>query len=93
MTSSKEVFEWDDTKARDNEAKHGIPFPLAARACLDPRAIFVPDPCQTEERWRVIGHAGGGIILLVVTTDREHRTRIISARLATAPEASLYLDP
>jgi uncharacterized protein len=89
--SRPDQFEWDDDKAAANESKHGIPFTLAARACLDPRAVILPDPYPAEERFRVIGHVGNGLILFVVTTDREERTRIIGARMATPAEADLYL--
>src|SRR5580658_9521149 len=81
--SQSEMFEWDDEKAAANEVRYGIPFTLAARACLDPRAVILPDPYPAEERFRVIGHVGNGMIIFVITTDREERTRIISARIAT----------
>ena len=51
--SRSDQFEWDDDKAAANEAKHGIPFRVAARACLDPRAVILPDPYPAEERFRI----------------------------------------
>jgi uncharacterized DUF497 family protein len=89
--SRSDLFEWDDDKAATNEARHGIPFTLAARPCLDPRAVILPDPYPAEERFRIPGHVGNGLIIFVVTTDREERTRSIGARMATPAEADLYL--
>jgi uncharacterized DUF497 family protein len=33
-----DAFEWDDTKAAENYAKHGVSFELAAKVFRDPLA-------------------------------------------------------
>lgn len=53
--------------------------------------MWFADPCPTEDRYRVIGDAGGLLVLFVVVTDRAQRTRLISARLATPAEQARYL--
>lgn len=69
-------FEWDEDKERINRQKHGISFKTAA-------LVF-----EDEDRYITIGMAGE--VLFVVYTERKETIRIISARLATARERSLY---
>ncbi len=88
-------FEWDENKNRSNFAKHGIGFQLAIRALVDPHAISESDPFVIEEdRWLVVGSAGGDLLLLVVYTDRSYEDveilRIISARKVTPHERRRY---
>lgn len=83
-------FEWDEEKARINMKKHGIPFELAAKVFLDERRIEIFDETHSidEERYITIGMAGE--VLFVVYTERTSSIRLISARLATAKERSIY---
>ena len=88
-------FEWDDAKNIANQRKHGIRFESAARALLDPNAIFELDSdIAHEERWRVIGAIEGRAVLLVVYTDRgdeqSEMARLISARYANSRELRRY---
>ena len=50
----------------------------------------VSNSTDTEERWDVIGRVDD--ILFVVYTERNDRTRIISARKATKEEIDEYYD-
>jgi uncharacterized DUF497 family protein len=43
-----------------------------------------------EDRFLTFGHSAKGILLIVLHTDREDRTRIISARRATRKEKRVY---
>jgi uncharacterized DUF497 family protein len=83
-------FEWDDAKAAANLAKHGVGFIEAALALEnDANEVSFEDPAHPE---RVISLVVSQFtrVLTVVTTERGERTRIISARKATAREARAY---
>ena len=80
-------FEWDEAKNRSNIAKHGIDFNDAVR-------VF-DGPFQTEEdddfwhgeiRERTYGLLDGVTVAVIVHTDRDGRTRLISARRASHSE-------
>ena len=85
-------FEWDPDKAARNLAKHDVSFPEAATVFGDPLAMtyFDPDHSDEEDRFLTFGHSNEGRLLVVSHTDREDRTRIISARLATRKERQAY---
>lgn len=80
-------FEWDKSKAKDNDAKHGVSFSLAKGVFNDSFAIEFLDDRQDygEERFVIIGLAGGHV-LYVAYTERNDVIRIISARRATKHE-------
>ncbi len=83
-------FEWDDEKARRNLVKHGVSFDEAALVFDDPNAWVEPDESDPdEERWATTGMATDKV-LLVISTDRGTRTRIISARRASQHEEDNY---
>lgn len=85
-------FEWDAGKAASNLAKHGVSFEEAASALLDPLALTVFDTAHSvsENRWLTVGYSQAWRVLLVVSTDGEASTRIISARKATLGERQIY---
>jgi uncharacterized DUF497 family protein len=65
------VFEWDETKNRRNEQKHGISFELAREVFLDPLCLTIADPAYAdEERFWTIGSLPNLVILVVVHTMR-----------------------
>ena len=86
--SGELIFEWDSEKARINKRKHKVSFETAANVFFDDNRIELRDKehSDDEERWQVIGKVDD--ILFVVYTDRENRTRIISARKADKAERS-----
>ncbi len=45
-----------------------------------------------EVRINSVGELGGAPIVMVTHTDREERTRLISARQASRPERAAYLE-
>ena len=85
-------FEWDPDKADRNWNKHGVSFHEAATVFDDPLAITYADPehSDEEERFLTFGHSGNSRFLVVSHTDREDRTRIISARQGTRKERKSY---
>lgn len=85
-------FEWDPLKARANVRKHQVAFQEAATVLRDPLAItiFDPDHSEEEDRYITIGTSNGGRALMVAHTDRQDRTRIISARALTRAEREAY---
>ena len=83
-------FEWDPRKAASNLRKHGVDFADAALVLYDPLAMTQPDANAPEERFVTIGADPRGRILVVAFTWRGAKTRLISARIATARERRQY---
>ena len=85
-------FEWDPKKAVRNKRKHNVTFHEAATVFSDPLAITFMDPDHStdEERFLTFGLSKFNRLLVVSHTDRDHRIRIISARLMTRQERSIY---
>jgi uncharacterized DUF497 family protein len=85
-------FEWDETKAASNHRKHGVTFHEAATVFGDALALTAPDPDHSENEPREItfGLSDAERLLVVVHTERNGRTRIISARRMTPGEKRLY---
>ena len=84
-------FEWDDEKAKSNWRKHRTTFEEARAVFEDPDRIDLLDDDPDEERWLAIG-AVGAKCLAVVFTERNNRTRIISARKADKHEQADYFQ-
>jgi hypothetical protein len=84
-------FEWDDSKAASNYAKHGVSFEAARDLFKDPFAIEQIDDRHDygEERRTILGVARGRL-LLVAYTMRNNSIRIISARAAEPYEQREY---
>lgn len=85
-------FEWDVLKADRNRSRHGVTFHEAATVFGDPLALTVLDPDHSREENRHItfGYSQERRLLVVAHTDREERTRIISARKVTSSERRIY---
>lgn len=81
-------FEWDAEKARENLKKHGVAFETVSAVFADPLARIFDDPDHSanERRELIIGYSAQQRLLVVSFTERPPRTRIISAREATAHE-------
>ena len=86
------TFEWDDEKETINIEKHGVSFETASHVFEDPEYIEMYDFEHSIEEDRYIAIGRVGDILFVVFTERKDNIRLISARLATATERSLYYD-
>lgn len=83
-------FEWNAEKAQSNIGKHGVTFEEAAEVFFDPFYQTGNASVGGEQRDFVLGYSASQRLLLTVYTDRNDRTRIISARLATRYERKLY---
>jgi uncharacterized protein len=85
-------FEWNPEKAVINLKKHNVSFQEATTVFNDSLSVTFPDPDHSigENRYVMIGMSEFGKILIVSHTDRENRTRIISARKADRQEKRFY---
>nr|MDP2192335.1 BrnT family toxin [Rhodoferax sp.] len=84
-------FEFDPAKAQANLRKHGVSFSHAEQALRDPMAVTMEDPDAIgEQRFVSLGMDALGRVLVVVHTQREERTRVISARKASRGESEQY---
>ena len=85
-------FEWDPEKAAANAKKHGVEFSEAMTVFGDPLELTIADPdhSEDEQRFLSIGTSTAGRLLVVAYTERAGRTRIISAREASAQERKHY---
>ena len=85
-------FEWDAQKAAENLKNHQVAFDEALTVFADPLANIFDDPDHSsdEPRELIIGHSAKQRLVVVSFMDRGRRTRIISARQATARERRDY---
>lgn len=85
-------FEWDESKAKANLAKHGVSFEEASTVFGDPLSLTISDPThsQVEDRFIVLGQSHQRKFLVVVHTERSDNIRIISARCASRRERKSY---
>jgi uncharacterized protein len=92
MTDTR--FGWDDRKAAQNYAKHGVRFEHAVAIFRDPFAIEYLDERMDhgEERFIRIGIVDGAVLTVCYTDNEESPrvTRLISARHATRREQDEY---
>jgi uncharacterized protein len=84
-------FEWDDAKAAQNYADHGVTFEAAKEVFKDPFATERLDEREdySEDRYVIIGIVHGRV-LCVAYTLRNGTIRIISARGAEPHERRRY---
>lgn len=84
-------FEWDENKNRANLKKHGVSFRQAVEIFKGPFISFLDDSFDYGEvREITFGMTGNLVILVVIHTDRQGITRIISARRADRDEQSEF---
>ncbi|MBK5964501.1 hypothetical protein CCR95_10490 [Thiocystis minor] len=85
-------FEWDEKKARANQAKHGVTFIEATEVFGDEHASSVSDPehSSDEMRYLLFGISSKARHLVVSFTERNDTIRIISARCMTRSERNAY---
>jgi len=85
-------FEWDPEKETANITKQGVSFGEAMTVFGAPLELTIADPDHSEAEFRFIsiGASSAGRILVVAYTERDDRTRIISARPVTARERKQY---
>ena len=89
-------FSWDENKNAVNKIKHGISFEEASTVFYDDYAILFDDPDHSleEDRFLIIGFSKQNHLCIVshCYRDSSDLIRIISARLATKKERSVYND-
>ena len=91
MVTRTRRFEWDAEKNRANIAQHRIDFGEAKRIFNHPTLDILDDRFDYGEMRTVsIGTTNGITLLVVVHTDRNNVTRIISARRAEKAEQKRY---
>jgi uncharacterized DUF497 family protein len=85
-------FEWDPDKAAANLKKHGVEFSEAMTVFGDPLEVTIYRSRSLERAVSVSQpwHVGEGTSSCCRVTEREGRTRIITAREATAQERKQY---
>lgn len=79
----------DPTKARKNRAKHGLELAACADVFDAPMITFEDDSDHGEQRLVSIGWAHDRVVV-VVWTDREDGSRLISCREADRHEYEAY---
>lgn len=93
IISDDSRFEWDEDKNKINLEKHGFPFEKILKVFDDLNFYEIFDKNHSsleEERYLGLGSVDGITIILSAYTERNLRTRIISARLATPIEKGIY---
>ena len=94
--SDDDLFEWDSDKNRANISKHGISFQQAIGVFKDEDRLEFFDELHSDEkeqRYITLGMLRDKMVIaLVVSTDRQSRTRIISARFASKKEEKVYYE-
>ena len=89
-------FEWNQTKDKANQRKHGVSFKEAKSVFYDEFAIQFFDEMNSidEDRFLLLGRSLESNILIVCHCIRPHESdeiiRIISARRATHKERQHY---
>ena len=86
------IFEWNSEKNAINLRKHGLDFYAASEVFRDEYAVVRHDVSHSteEDRFKIVGCVRGFRIAVVIFTDRNNITRIISARKATNAEVHDY---
>lgn len=84
------VFDWDETKAAANRAKHGVPFERVVGFRFDTALIQVDGRRQYGEIREVAFGLIEGILHQVVFTRRLDEMRVISLRRASRRERIQY---
>jgi hypothetical protein len=88
------TFEWDETKNRTNQRKHGVSFDEAKSVFADEngRLIHDPDHSEDENRYILLGLSANFRLLVVVHVYKkdDEIIRIISVRKATKTEIKYY---
>ena len=86
-------FEWDKNKNKQNIQKHGISFEEATEIFDGVVFTSIDERYDYEEvRELSIGAIQGVVIITVAHTDRNSKTRLISARKATPKERKSYYE-
>lgn len=84
-------LEFDPGKDAENLAKHGVSLADGDGVLLEPMALTIEHEASVgERRWVTIGVNTFGVLLVVVWTERDAGTRLISVRRAATTERKSY---
>lgn len=85
-------FDWDEAKAEQNLAKHGVSFVEGSTVFDDPNSLTGDDTDHSigEQRWVTFGYSAAGRLLAVFHTEFRRKIRLISVRVTTRTERKLY---
>ena len=85
-------FEWNDQKAIENLAKHGVSFGEATEVFYDPNALEAYDAGHSveESRFLIIGLSSRRLLYVVYAERAADLVRIISERKADRAEQEIY---
>ena len=85
-------YEWNDTKAQINLAKHGVSFAEAQTVFDDPLYVdfYDPDHSISEHRYILLGQSVQGRLVFISYMERDEVIRLISASEATSSERKSY---
>lgn len=86
------LYEWDEQKRLSNVRKHGIDFRDAVAIFEADTVVMEDDRFAYEERRFVSLGLLHGRVIVVVHTEQDGSTRIISARKATRYEQIIYFQ-
>ena len=94
IISDDNLFEWDSQKNSDNIKKHGFGFDEITDVFLDPYLLTLYDEKHSseEDRFYSVGSLQSLLIIVVYHTERNGRTRIISARQAEKKLQEVYYE-
>ena len=86
-------FDWDQWNIQKNESKHGISRLEAESVFFDRNLVIFKDEIHStdkEKRWIAYGMSMNSKILMCAFTIRKERVRIISCRVSSKKERSIY---
>lgn len=93
MTITHGKFEWDDAKDSENVRKHGFGFAEILPVFDDPlfwEKLDEAHSTDAETRYFGTGKINGFAVIVSSYTERNGKTRIINARIASSEEEKRY---
>ena len=82
-------FEFNESKSRANNSKHGIDFIESQALLLDEMRVEIPARTEDEPRFVVIGKIADKHWSAVISY-RDDRVRLISVRRSRVEEVAIY---
>jgi len=89
LNGSDIEFDWDEANI-DHIARHGVTIEEAEEAVLGFTVDLGMEIVNSEERSKQVGSTRSGRLLLLVTTWRESRIRVVTAFDANKQLAGIY---
>ena len=85
-------FDWDDGNRYKNEKKHGLKWQLIEEVFFNEPLLILEDVKHSKDECRcfALGYTDDQVYLFVVFTKRDHKIRVISARMMNKKERSAY---